>query len=390
MQNHERRRNHMKILFAPDSFKGSMSSFHAIELLHIVTQKHFPGCQMVDLPIGDGGEGTVESLIHALGGHYAACKVTGPLGEEVEARYGILDDTTAILEMAQASGLPLLQRRTPDILHASSIGTGQLLRHILMEGYTNIYLLLGGSATNDGGLGAATALGIRFLDAEGKDVSPDGAGLAQVVSIDAAAVLPQLQTARITLMCDVKNPLLGPDGATYVYGKQKGAGPEEQARLEAGMENYIRVVEEACGRQFRDVPGCGAAGGLSVPLLAFAHAEIRSGIETVLSLMEFDKLIEDVDLVVTGEGRLDYQSTKGKVLSGIGLHCARQGVPAVAVVGCMGEGAEQIYDCGIVAAISCMGAATSQEDALARADAMFLNAADRMYRLIKLGMSFPR
>lgn len=377
----------MKILFAPDSFKGSMSSFHAIELLRIVTSKHFPDCQMVDLPIGDGGEGTVESLIHALGGHYASCRVTGPLGEEVDARYGILDDTTAILEMAQASGLPLLQGRTPDVLHASSIGTGQLLRHILLEGYTRIYLLLGGSATNDGGLGAATALGIRFLDAHGNCVSPDGAGLEQVVSIDTTAMLPQLKNASIILMCDVKNPLLGPDGATYVYGKQKGAGPQEQAQLEAGMENYINVVEAVCGKQFRDLPGCGAAGGLSVPLLAFSHVEIRSGIETVLSLVEFDKLIQDVDLVVTGEGRLDYQSTQGKVLSGIGRHCARQGVPAVAVVGCMGEGAEQIYDCGIVAAVSCMGAASSQEDALAHADSLFLNAADRMYRMIKLGMS---
>lgn len=377
----------MKILFAPDSFKGSMSSFHAIELLRIVTSKHFPDCQMVDLPIGDGGEGTVESLIHALGGHYASCRVTGPLGEEVDARYGILDDTTAILEMAQASGLPLLQGRTPDVLHASSIGTGQLLRHILLEGYTRIYLLLGGSATNDGGLGAATALGIRFLDAHGNCVSPDGAGLEQVVSIDTTAMLPQLKNTSIILMCDVKNPLLGPDGATYVYGKQKGAGPQEQTRLEAGMENYINVVEAACGKQFRDLPGCGAAGGLSVPLLAFSHVEIRSGIETVLSLVEFDKLIQDVDLVVTGEGRLDYQSTQGKVLSGIGRHCARQDVPAVAVVGCMGEGAEQIYDCGIVATVSCMGAASSQEDALAHADSLFLNAADRMYRMIKLGMS---
>lgn len=380
----------MKILFAPDSFKGSMSSFHAIELLHIVTAKHFPDCQMVDLPIGDGGEGTVESLIHALGGHYASCRVTGPLGEEVDARYGVLDDTTALLEMAQASGLPLLRGRAPDVLRASSIGTGQLLRHLLTEGYTRIYLLLGGSATNDGGLGAATALGIRFLDAAGNCVSPDGAGLERVASLDTTAMLPQLKTADILLMCDVKNPLLGPDGATYVYGKQKGAGPQEQARLEAGMENYIHAVEAACGRKIRDLPGSGAAGGLSVPLLAFSRAKICSGIETVLSLVEFDKLIEDVDLVVTGEGRLDYQSTRGKVLSGIGRHCAAQGVPAVAVVGCMGEGAEQIYDCGITAAVSCMGAAVSQKDALAHADSLFLRAADRMYRMIKLGMSLAK
>lgn len=380
----------MKILFAPDSFKGSMSSFHAIELLHEATRKHFPDCQMVDLPIGDGGEGTVESLIHALGGHYASCRVTGPLGAEVDARYGILNDTTAILEMAQASGLPLIQGRKLDVLHASSIGTGQLLRHILLQGYRNIYLLLGGSATNDGGIGAAMALGIRFLDSSGNSVSPDGAGLEKVASIDTTQMLPQLKDANLILMCDVKNPLLGPDGATYVYGRQKGVGPEEQARLEAGMKNYVQVVETACGKHLRDLQGSGAAGGLSVPLLAFSNVEIRSGIETVLSLVNFDQLIADVDLVVTGEGRLDYQSTKGKVLSGIGQHCARQGVPAVAVVGCMGEGAEEIYDCGIVAAISCMGAASSQEDALARADSLFLNAVDRMYRLIKLGMSFQR
>lgn len=376
----------MKILFAPDSFKGSLSSFQTIELLHTVTEKHFPGCQMVDLPMGDGGEGTVEALLHALGGHYGRCTVSGPLGDPVEARYGVLNDTTAILEMAQASGLPLLNGRTPDVLHASSLGTGQLLRHLLEQGYTTVYLLLGGSATNDGGLGAATALGIRFLDADGQCVSPDGAGLERVVSVDTSAMVPQLRQARLILMCDVKNPLLGPQGATWVYGRQKGATPAQQTRLEAGMENYCTVLEAACGRRLQDLPGSGAAGGLAVPLLAFSRVEICSGIETVLSLVGFDDLLADVDLVVTGEGRLDAQSTQGKVLSGIGRHCARRGVPAVAVVGCLGEGAEQIYDCGISAVVSCMGGAASLEDALARADELFMEAADRMYRMIKVGL----
>ena len=380
----------MNVLFAPDSFKGSMSSAHVSELLKAVTERHFPGCKTFSIPVGDGGEGTVEALVTVLKGRYAHHIVSGPMGAPVNARYGILNDTTAVVEIAQASGLPLVPTEQLDPLRASSAGSGELLRHVLEEGYRDLFLMIGGSATNDGGMGAATALGIRFLDAEGREITPNGAGLAKVASIDPSGLLPQLKRSHIVIMCDVKNPLLGPEGATYTYGPQKGATPEKQAILEAGMAHYADVIERRCGRVLRTLPGTGAAGGFVLPLMAFSKIEIRSGIETVLSLLQFDRLLEGVDLVVTGEGRLDSQSLQGKVLAGIGDACAKKGIPVAAVVGCMGPGAPLIFQHGVTSAISCVNNVMTLEESIVRADELFLQAADQMYRFIKIGMHIGR
>lgn len=376
----------MKILFAPDSFKGSISSSRAIELLCVVTQRHFPGCEMRGVPIGDGGEGTTEALMKVLGGQEECAAVSDPLGRRINAHYTVVSGGEAIIEMAQTSGLPLLKPEEREPLKTSTYGTGELLCHALDRGCREIILMIGGSATNDGGLGAAAALGIRFLDGEGRDVSYDGAGLEQVVSIDTSGMHPKLKQAHITIMCDVTNPLLGPNGSAYVYGPQKGADAAAQDRLEAGMASYVQVVETASGRKVRDIPGVGAAGGLAVPLIAFADVKLQSGIETVLELLNFDKLLEGVDLVVTGEGRLDFQSAQGKALWGIGRACQKKKIPVCAVAGCFGDGMEDIYRCGVQAVVSCTTRLTAKGEELQDAEKRFMQAADQMYRMIKVGM----
>jgi glycerate kinase len=380
----------MKVLFAPDSFKGSMSSAHVTELLRQVTRQHFPDCEMLSVPVGDGGEGTAEALVGALGGRYAYDTVTGPMRQPVRARYGVLPDATAVIEMAQASGLPLVPEAQLNPLAASSVGTGQLLRRVLEQGCRKVLVMIGGSATNDGGMGAASALGIRFLDGAGREVTPSGRALAEVEDVDTSAMLPQLGTAQLIILCDVRNPLLGPQGATFVYGRQKGADLQMEAQLEAGMAHYADVIERRCGRPLRALPGAGAAGGFVLPLLAFAGAEIRPGIEVVLSLIGFDRLLDGVDLVVTGEGRLDSQSLQGKVLAGIGEACRQRNIPVAAIVGCMGEGAPQIFDRGISSAISCVNSVMSEPEAMRRAEELFLQAADQMYRFIEIGMGLQR
>lgn len=367
-----------------------MSSTRVIELLCQITEQHFPGCEMLGVPMGDGGEGTVDALIQSLGGHYCRLSVTGPLGQPVQAAYGVLNDRTAIVEMAQASGITLVPRDRLDVKKASSYGTGEMLKEVIQQGYRTIYLLLGGSATNDGGMGAAAALGIRFLDKEGNPVEPSGAGLAKVASVDTSRVLPEFGTTQLVVMCDVTNPLLGENGATYVYGKQKGATPEDQKQLEKGMENYADVLEKACGKSLRNLEGAGAAGGFVLPFLAFGNVQIQSGIKTVLRLMDFDRLLEGVDLVVTGEGRLDGQSIQGKVLSGIGEACQKKNIPAVAIVGGIANGGTEIFRKGIQSVVSCVNNVMTLEEAISRSEELFLQAADRMYRFVKIGLMLQK
>lgn len=376
----------MKFLFAPDSFKGTISSAHAIDMLQELAGHHFPGVQTVGIPMGDGGEGTMEALVDVLDGKYQYVTVHDPFGREIEAKYAILTQESALIEMAQASGLPLLREEERDPLIASSFGTGELIMDALGRDVREIYLMIGGSATNDGGIGMASALGIRFLNSRGEAVAPNGSGMSEITEIDLSGLDPRVKDVRFTIMCDVKNPLLGPNGATYVYGAQKGATSQTQALLEAGMHNLIDIIEKKTNADIRNKPGSGAAGGLSITLLAFANAVLRSGIETVLDILSFDTLLNDVDLVITGEGRLDYQSAQGKVLDGIGTACRKRGIPACAIVGCFGDGAEQIYDCGIDVAISCTTRNLDSEEIEKNADDRFRTAADTLFRSLKIGM----
>ncbi|HIT90523.1 MAG TPA: glycerate kinase [Candidatus Merdenecus merdavium] len=377
----------MKFLFAPDSFKGSMTSKRVIELLSIAANQHFPGCEIRKVPMADGGEGTIDAIVEALSGSCKYKEVRGPRGTVVSAKYGVVDKDTAIIEMAESSGLPLLSEKMRNPLKTSSYGAGELICHVLNQGYTKIYLTLGGSATNDGGMGAANALGIGFLNEKGEELEPIGENLGKVAKIDLSRINPHLENSQIILMCDVDNPLYGEKGATYVYGEQKGGTKEQLDLLEKGMIHYGNLIEKTCHKSIVGLEGAGAAGGFAVPFLAFTNAIIQSGIKTVLELIHFEDLLEGVDLVVTGEGRLDWQSVYGKVLYGVGNACKRKSIPAVAIVGSMGQGASDIFDHGIISAIPTVNSVMSMETAMDHADELFLSAADRMFRFIKVGMN---
>ena len=380
----------MRFLFASDSFKGTLSSEKIIELLTASANNIFPGCEIVGVPIADGGEGTVDAVIAVTKGEKRFITVHGPLMEEEESSYGVFHEDCAIIEMAAASGLPMVPPEKRNPLNTTTRGTGELIRDALERGYRKISIAIGGSATNDGGMGAMRALGIRFLDNQGRELEGRGSDLLKVEDIDMAGLDPAVAEAEFTVMCDVNNPLTGPDGAAYTFGKQKGGTPEILDQLEAGMKNYAAVIRKKTGMDVDKIPGAGAAGGLGAALCVFLKATLKSGIETVLDLMDFDGLLEGTDLVVTGEGRMDWQSAFGKVPSGIGQRCRAKGIPAVAIVGGMGDGAEKIYEFGVESILSTINGAMEVEEAMDRAEELYRNAADRMFRLLRAGMKLGK
>ena len=377
----------MKFLFASDSFKGTLSSRRTAELLTRAAQEIFPGCECRCLEVADGGEGTTEAVLSAAGGRRMEAMVCGPLWERRKACYAALDGRRAVMEMAAASGLPLVPAELRDPRNTTSYGTGELIRGALDKGFRDLSIAIGGSATNDGGIGCMRALGVRFLDEDGNELSGCGGDLIKIRSIDRSGMDPRLRDTHVTVMCDVTNPLCGENGATHTFGKQKGGTPEILDELEAGMENYRELLRREFGIDMDEEPGAGAAGGLGAALLSFLRAELRSGIETVLDLIEFDKKLEGVSLVVTGEGRADWQSAFGKVMQGVGRRCLRQGVPAVAIVGSMGDGAEQIFDYGIESMITTVNGVMPLEEALERAEELYLGAARRLFRMLRAARS---
>ena len=377
----------MKFLFASDSFKGTLSSRRTAELLTRAAQEIFPGCECRCLEVADGGEGTTEAVLSAAGGRRMEAMVCGPLWERRKACYAALDGRRAVMEMAAASGLPLVPAELRDPRNTTSYGTGELIRDALDKGFRDLSIAIGGSATNDGGIGCMRALGVRFLDEDGNELSGCGGDLIKIRSIDRSGMDPRLRDTHVTVMCDVTNPLCGENGATRTFGKQKGGTPEILDELEAGMENYRELLRREFGIDMDEEPGAGAAGGLGAALLSFLRAELRSGIETVLDLIEFDKKLEGVSLVVTGEGRADWQSAFGKVMQGVGRRCLRQGVPAVAIVGSMGDGADQIFDYGIESMITTVNGIMPLEEALERAEELYLGAARRLFRMLRAARS---
>ena len=376
----------MKLLFASDSFKGSLTSEKTAELLAQAAETVFGECEVSSVPVADGGEGTVDAVVSAEGGSYVKIPVHGPLMEETEASYGIFDDGKAVIEMAAASGLPMVPEEKRDPRYTTTYGTGELILHALKNGCRDISVAIGGSATNDGGMGCARALGVRFLDAEGNELEGVGKDLAKVAHIDMSGLCPEVMQAKITVMCDVTNPLCGENGATYTFGKQKGADDAIQMELEAGMCNYRDVIKKEFGIDCDTIQGAGAAGGLGAALMVFLHGDMKRGIETVLDLIGFDERLEGVDLVVTGEGRTDWQSCFGKVMYGVGTHARAKGIPAVGLSGSLGKNALDICKYGITSLMTSVNAPMPLEEALQRAEDLYLEAAIRMFRFIKTGM----
>jgi glycerate kinase len=351
----------------------------------------FPGAEVVKVPIADGGEGTVEALVVATGGRAVETEVHGPLGEPVRARWGVLGDgATAVIEMAAASGLPLVppDRRDPRV--TTTRGTGELVRAALDAGLRRIVLGIGGSATNDGGTGMARALGIRFLDEGGRDLPEGGAALARLARVDLSGVDRRVGDADLLVACDVDNPLTGPRGASAVYGPQKGATPAMVQELDAALGRFAGVARAATGRDVDRVPGAGAAGGLGAGLLLFTPARLRPGVEIVLETTGFDGRVRDADLVVTGEGRTDFQTAMGKAPVGVAAAAKRHGVPVICLAGGLGDGADDVLSKGIDAVASTVPAPMTLADAVAGGAALVEAAAARACRLVNVGRSLRR
>jgi len=380
----------MKLLFASDSFKGSLTSEQTVELLAKAAKEVFGEIEYSGVPVADGGEGTVDAVVRAEHGEFITAEVYGPLMERVNAQYGKLDDKRAVIEMAAASGLPMVPRNMRNPLYTTTYGTGELIRDALDRGFRDISIAIGGSATNDGGMGCARALGVRFLDKKGNELQGTGADLEKVAEIDVSELDPRIRETKITVMCDVTNPLTGKDGATYTFGAQKGATPEIQERLEAGMINYRDVIIRQFGINPDEIRGGGAAGGLGTALMVFLNGEMKSGIDTVLDLISFDQRLEGVDLVVTGEGRTDWQSCFGKVMQGVGERSAKKGIVAVGLSGSLGRDASQIYNHGIESLITSVDSPMQIEEAISRAEELYYLAAIRMFRFIRAGMKIAQ
>ena len=346
-------------LFASDSLKGTLSSAQTADLLGAAARRHFPGCRTRAVPMADGGEGTAQALALAQGGRMMRAAAHDALGRPVAATYALLPHGRAVIEMAAAAGLPLVAPAERDVTIA-----------------------LGGSATNDGGMGCMRALGFRLLGAGREELAGRGGDLALVRAIDCSHADARLSRTSFTVMCDVDNPLLGPDGAARTFAPQKGADASCVRRLERGMENYARVLERTFGESF-DVPGAGAAGGMGAGCLAFLGARAEPGVERVLSLMGFDRLLQDADLVVTGEGRLDAQTARGKVVAGVAAACARAGVPCVAVVGSVEPGATP--PAGVTATFPTTSGPMTLDYALAHATELYAQTAERLFSALAAG-----
>ena len=351
-----------RVVIAPQSFKGSADAVAVASAIARGIRRVWPRAQCVELPLADGGEGTALALVRATRGEMRQARVHDPLGREIDAQWGVLGDgTTAVLEMAAASGLPLLQEEERDPRVTSTRGTGELILAAAASGAQRIVIGIGGSATNDGGAGMARAFGYRFFDAAGQDLPEGGVALARLARIEGQTD-PRLVRPAIDVACDVRNPLLGPEGATAVYGPQKGATPEIQRQLEAALTRYADVVEAFVGRDVRSVPGAGAAGGLGAGLIAFLDARLVSGSALVLDAVSFDKRLVGADLVVTGEGRIDGQSVYGKLTHAVTIAAKRRGVPVVAVAGILGPGQQTMRDAGVEAIETLAGETQADRD----------------------------
>ncbi len=376
----------MKIVIAPQGFKAGISGLDAAKAIARGVTSAVPDAETVLAPVADGGDGTMHALVDGTSGQVFTSTVTGPLGQPVEAQWGVMGDgKTAVIEMALASGLALIPQRRRNPRITTTAGTGEILKEALDRGYTRIIVGLGGSATNDGGAGMASALGARFLDAEGRPLSPGGGPLARLDSIELEGLHPGLREATIIAATDVTNPLCGPDGASAVFGPQKGANQEMVRELDAALSNYARVVTRDVGRDVSEEPGAGAAGGLGAGLMAFAGAALQSGIDMVCEVLGFDALLENADLVITGEGRADHSTIFNKAPVGVARHAHARGVPTVLLAGSLGPGYEELYDHSVAAVVCIADRPMSFEVSLSRSAELLEGAATRTMRLILAG-----
>ena len=381
----------MRIVVAPDSFKGSVSALGVANAMEKGILTVFPEAEVLKVPIADGGEGTVEALVDATGGQMIYEDVMGPLGERVKAYWGILgDNETAVMEMAAASGLPLVPKDKRDPRITTTYGTGELIKSALDKGIRKIIIGIGGSATNDGGMGMARALGVLFLDAEGNELPHGGAALAKLAEIDMENIDPRLNETEIMVACDVDNPLCGPRGASAVYGPQKGATPEMVTELDRALCVYAEIAAKVTGKDLINYPGAGAAGGLGAGLLFFTNAELRPGVEIVLETLGVSTLVEGCDLVITGEGRTDFQTAYGKAPVGLAKVAKLWNIPVICIAGGLGKGADDVLAQGVDGLASTVPHPMTLEECMEAGDGMIEDATARVCRMVKVGMSMNK
>ena len=338
----------MKIVVAPDSFKGSLTAVEVSDAIEQGIREIFPEAEIVKIPMADGGDGTVQCLVNATGGKILREKVTGPLGDEVLASYGILGDKkTAVIEMAEASGLTLVPENKRNPLITTTYGTGQLIKAALDQGCRKMIIGIGGSATNDGGAGMLQALGVKLLNQEGKEVGFGGGELKKVFRIDTKYLDNRLSETKVLIASDVSNPLCGPQGASRIYGPQKGATPKMIKKLDESLAYFAEIIKRDLNKDVKDMPGAGAAGGLGASLMAFLDAELRPGIEIIIEIVKLEQAIKDADLVITGEGKIDGQTIYGKAPIGVAKIAKKYNIPVIAVAAIIGEDADIVYQYGI-------------------------------------------
>lgn len=375
----------MRIVICPDSFKESLSAIQVSNAISQGIKRIFPQAEIIAVPMADGGEGTVQALVSATQGQLIPTPSVDALNRPLQSFYGVLGDhTTAVIEMAAASGIEWLTPDERNPLITSTFGTGLLLKAVLEAGFTQLVVAIGGSATNDGGAGMAQALGYGLYDAAGSPLPLGGGSLHRLHSIDASNVHPLLSKADITVACDVTNPLLGPSGATYVFGPQKGAAPDMLDTLEASLQHFSNVVNRDLKIQVSAIPGGGAAGGLGAGLLAFCHARMVSGFEMVSQLTHLEKHISQASLVFTGEGKIDSQTAQGKTISGVARMAQKHGVPVIALAGVVTGDLAELYNQGLTSAFAIADGPMSLEESKARASELLADRAEQIIRTIKL------
>lgn len=376
----------MNILIATDSYKGSLDSEEVAKYIRKGAGKVFPDAKFQILAIADGGEGTVDSILRKQNGRYETVQVLKPNGGNVQARYGILKNKTAVLEMAAASGLPLVALQDKDVMKATTYGTGQLMKAALDQGCRNLYIGIGGSATNDAGVGMAQALGASFRDRDGKEIGFGGGELERIAEVDLSGMDERLKTTKITVMCDVTNPLYGPEGAAGIYGRQKGATDQQILQLDVGMKHLADLISEQTKEDNRWEKGAGAAGGLGWGLVVFTGAKLLSGIEAILELVGFEEKCQWADLVITGEGKIDMQSVCGKVIHGISVITTKYQKPLIAVAGSIDDDSSQIYAAGVETMEACVMRPMTIENALEKTKQYLPDAAERIMRAVRVGI----
>ncbi len=372
----------MEIIIAPDSFKGSLTAVEAAEAMDRGIKNVYPEANTYRLPVGDGGEGTMETLVAATKGKIKKMMVTGPLGEKIEAAYGVLGDgETCVIEMAMAAGLALVSEKELDPLKTTTYGVGELIIAALNEGYRSFLIALGGSATNDGGAGMLQALGMKLLDERDMEIDFGGVHLGHISSIDVSGFDKRIHQSKIIIASDVENPFIGENGASHIFGPQKGATPEMLEHLERNMIHWADKIAETTDVSLHHLKGAGAAGGLGGALLAFFPAQMEKGIEVVLRYVGFEQYLKTAQLVLTGEGKVDHQTAFGKTPQGVAKAAWQKQVPTIILAGTVDQGIESLYDYGVVSVQSILNEPMSTAEAMKNADTLLEKSTEQAVRL---------